>query len=76
MYCAWPRNILSHAALAASRPDVRYHLLAIDFLPTSVLRASLRRLSAALASGRVVPLPDVAHGIASSNVGLRQLSKV
>jgi hypothetical protein len=67
---------MSHTALAASRPDVRYHLLATDFLPASVLRASLRRLSAALASGRVLPLPDVAHDVDSSAAALRQLSKV
>ena len=62
--------------VAASRPDIRYHLLAIDFLPASVLLASLRRLSTALASGRVLPLPDVAHGIDSAAAALRQLSKV
>ena len=54
-----PRNVWSHAALALSRPDVRYHLLAIDFLPASVLSASLCRLSAALAAGQLQPLPDV-----------------
>ena len=72
----WPRNVLSHAAIAASRPDIRYHLLAIDFLPAIVLRASLQRLSAAMASGRILPLPDVAHAANAAAAALRQLSKV
>ncbi len=70
------RNVWSHPAIALSRPDVRYHLLAIDFLPASVLRASLRLLSAALAAGELQPLPDVTHSVGSSAAALRQLSKV
>ena len=75
LLCA-ARNVWSHAAIALNRPDVHYHLLAIDFLPASLLHASLRRLSTALAAGQLQPLPDVAHDVSSSAAALRQLSKV
>ena len=70
------RNVWSHAAMELSRPDVRYHMLAIDFLPASVLQTSLHSLSAALAAGSMLPLPDIAHSIGSTVAALRQLAKV
>jgi hypothetical protein len=33
------------------RPDVAYHLVAVDFLPTAVIQASLARLATEFASG-------------------------
>jgi hypothetical protein len=35
------------------RPDVAYHLVAVDFLPPAVIQASLARLAAEFASGEL-----------------------
>lgn len=70
------RDIWSHAALAASRPDVTYHVLAMDFLPADVLQSALCRLTAELTTGALRPLPAVRHGINATAAGLRQLSQV
>lgn len=70
------RDIWSHAALAACRPDVAYHVLAMDFLPEDVLQKSLQRLTAELATGGLRPLQAVSHGVNATAAGLRQLSQV
>ena len=70
------RDIWSHAALLRSRPDVSYHILAMDFLPADVLRDALRSLTGSLASGGVQPLPIASHEVNATAAGLRQLSQV
>ena len=42
----------------AERPDVRYSLVAVDFLPPPAVNASLSRLSRQLADGVLQPLPQ------------------
>jgi NADPH:quinone reductase-like Zn-dependent oxidoreductase len=70
------RDVWSGAAVAAQRPDVAYSLLAVDFLPDTVLQKQLRQLSADLAAGRMAPLRGVVHGMAAAQAALRQMSQV
>jgi len=41
------------------RPDVRYCLVAVDFLPAAVIRASMLRLCAEFAHGALLSWLDV-----------------
>lgn len=45
------RDIWSPQRVAQERPDVKYHLIAIDFWEPSVVGSSLQRLAAMLAKG-------------------------
>ena len=45
------RDIWSRQRMAQERPDVAYHLIAIDFLPPAAIHASMRHISTLLASG-------------------------
>ena len=65
----------SHPRLPAERPDVRYSLVAVDFLPPPAVQATLSRLSADLASGALRPLPRVVHSLAAVRAALRQMSQ-
>lgn len=70
------RDIWSTRRAAQERPDVVYNLLAIDFMPVSVLQCALRRLTGRLAAGTAQALPLVQHGISEAGTALRQLSQV
>jgi NADPH:quinone reductase-like Zn-dependent oxidoreductase len=69
------RDIWAPAAAAAERPDVCVSLVAVDFLPASVLHSSMSRLSAQLAAGSVQPLPGAVHDISAVAAALRQMSQ-
>jgi NADPH:quinone reductase-like Zn-dependent oxidoreductase/acyl carrier protein len=69
------RDIWAPAAVAAERADVTFSLVAVDFLPASVLHSSMSRLSAQLAAGAVQPLPGAVHDISSVAAALRQMSQ-
>ena len=60
---------------AAERPDVQYRLVAIDFLPGSVLNANLRELAHMLAADRVAPLPHLAYSFEDSAAAFRQFAR-
>jgi NADPH:quinone reductase-like Zn-dependent oxidoreductase len=70
------RDIWAPAAVAADRPDVSFSLLAVDFLPGSVVQSALQRVAAGVAAGRLAPLPIVCHNLAAATAALRQLSQV
>jgi NADPH:quinone reductase-like Zn-dependent oxidoreductase len=70
------RDIWAPAAVAAERPDVSYSLLAVDFLPGSVVQSALQRVAAGVAAGRLAPLPIACHNLAAATAALRQLSQV
>ena len=70
------RDIWSHADIASSRPDVAYHVLAMDFLPADVLQRALHVLTTDLTGGGLQPLPAFSHGVNDTAAGLRQLSQV
>ena len=70
------RGIWSPQRIAQERPDTRYALLAIDFLPTSVLRSVMQRLASSLASGATRCLPLCRHSMSAASSALRQLSQV
>ncbi len=56
------RTSLLHAQ---ERPDVRYCLVAVDFLPSAVIRASMLRLCAEFANGALLPVASaVLHHVA------------
>ena len=58
----------------AERPDVQHGLVAIDFLPASVLRQSLRKVARLLGSGHVTPLQHLAFNFADSIAAFRQFA--
>lgn len=45
------RDIWSSQRMAQERPDVAYHLIAIDFLPPHAIHVSMLHISALLAAG-------------------------
>ena len=69
------RDIWSPARLAQDRPDVRYTLLAVDFLPPSAVQSALTRAAAAVSQGQFRPLPQVLHSLDNSVNALRQMSQ-
>ena len=59
---------------AAERPDVQYSLVAIDFLPPSVLNASMRQVASMLAGARVAPLQHLAYDFPDAIAAFRQFT--
>ena len=63
------RDIWSAARMAQERPDVKYHLVAVDFLPPQTIHRNLLKLTGMLAAGvllaRCLPgcLPPCLHRI-------------
>ena len=45
------RDIWSPQRVAQERPDVQYHLVALDFHPAGIIQNSMTHLSAKFASG-------------------------
>ena len=70
------RDIWSSGRVAAERPDVRYQLVAMDFLPGKLLAEKLAHVAQRLSRGKVAPLPSVVHSMSSVTVALRQMSQV
>ena len=67
------RDIWSAARVAQERPDVSYNLLAVDFLPPSVIQSSLARIAASLAAGTLRPLRAISHPLGSLASAFRQM---
>lgn len=61
------------ASHAAERPDVRYSLVAVDFLPPAVIGSTLAKVARQLASGVLAPLRSIAHRIGSAAAAFRQM---
>lgn len=57
----------------AERPDVRYSLVAVDFLPPSVVDGMLRTLACQLASGALRPLNHISHSLSNVAAAFRQM---
>jgi NADPH:quinone reductase-like Zn-dependent oxidoreductase len=70
------RDIWAPASVAAERADVSFSLLAVDFLPGSVVQSALQRVAAGVAAGRLAPLPVAVHNLSAATAALRQLSQV
>ena len=68
------RDIWTAARIAQERPDVRYSLVAIDFLPPAVLQSSLAQLGAMLAGGRVAPLQSLTYSFEHAAAAFRQFA--
>jgi NADPH:quinone reductase-like Zn-dependent oxidoreductase/acyl carrier protein len=69
------RDIWSSARVAQERPDVLYNLLAVDFLPVSVINSALSKISSQLAAGDVYPLRTVTHSMGNVASALRQMTQ-
>jgi NADPH:quinone reductase-like Zn-dependent oxidoreductase len=69
------RDIWAPAAVAAERADVSFSLLAVDFLPGSVVQSALQRVAAGVAAGRLAPLPTVSYSLSAAAAALRQMSQ-
>ena len=59
----------------AERPDVRYSLVAVDFMSEAALHSALTRVAAAAATGAIRPLPLIAHSMGAVAAALRQMSQ-
>jgi acyl transferase domain-containing protein/acyl-CoA synthetase (AMP-forming)/AMP-acid ligase II/NADPH:quinone reductase-like Zn-dependent oxidoreductase/acyl carrier protein len=69
------RDIWSRAAVGFHRPDARYSLLAIDFLPPREVQRALRSVAAGAARGDLSPLPLATHALSDAVAALRQMSQ-
>jgi NADPH:quinone reductase-like Zn-dependent oxidoreductase len=69
------RDIWAPAEVAAERPDVTSHLLAIDFMPPAVLQQLLLQVSSDLATGRVAPIRAAVHDMAAVHAAMRQMAQ-
>lgn len=69
------RDIWSPQRVAQERPDVAYQLLALDFMPPPVVRASMQTLAADLAQGRYTPLSMVDYPLSATHQALRSMSR-
>lgn len=61
--------------IAQERPDVRYQLLAVDFMPEEILQIHMEHVGQGLASGQLKPLANVCHNFNSVATALRQMSQ-
>lgn len=72
------RDIWSAAQMAATRPDVRYEILALDDLlretPAAVAEV-LSRLAAGFERGELRPLPQVVYGLAEAPSAFRLMQQ-
>lgn len=57
------------------RPDVTYHLLAVDFLPPQLLGTLLTSVAAQLAAGKIAPLRSMCYPLAAVAAALRTLAQ-
>ncbi len=69
------RDIWSSRRVAQERPDVLYNLLAVDFLPASVINSALSKISGQLAAGDVYPLRTATHSMGNVASALRQMTQ-
>ena len=70
------RGIWSPQRVAQERADIRFRLLAIDFLPAVLLQSAMRRLARTLASNASRCLPLSRYSLSEAGRALRQLSQV
>ena len=57
------REIHSFGRMSQERADVRYHVVAVDFLTPAVVGKAFRKLTSLLSSGDPIPLPALAYGL-------------
>jgi len=68
---------LPHRPMAtAERPDVRYSLVAVDFLPPAVVGSTLRKVARQLAAGVLRSLRHISHTLGSVANAFRQMIQV
>ncbi|MED5470008.1 MAG: KR domain-containing protein, partial [Cyanobacteriota bacterium] len=68
------RDIWSTGAVHQERPDVSYHLVAMDFLPPARNQKVLCRLACGIAEGTVVGLRSTSHPLNNTQSALRWLA--
>ncbi len=61
---------------STERPDVRYSLVAVDFLPPAVIGKTLRKVAGRLSSGELRPLRHISHSMGSVAAAFRQMIQV
>lgn len=69
------KGIWSAARVAQERPDVDFYVVAVDFLPATVMGRSLGHMSALLARGAASALVRVGHAMNDVAPALRQLMR-
>ena len=69
------RDIWSAGRGIQERPDMHFSLLAVDFLPASVIQSTLKSIAAMLGSGKISPLRNICHSMGNVSSALRQLTQ-
>ncbi|KAK9849252.1 hypothetical protein WJX84_003790 [Apatococcus fuscideae] len=67
------RGIWSPSAIHAMRPDVQYSLLAVDFVPPSIMGRMLSGIASSLARGTAKPLQALSYGLGSVAGAMRAM---
>jgi len=57
------RDIFSHARILQDRPDLRYHIVAVDMMPAEALSGDLTEIAAMLARGDIAPIPATTYSL-------------
>lgn len=65
-----------HLSSSTERPDVRYSLVAVDFLPPAVIGETLHKVAGRLSSGELRPLRHISHSMGSVAAAFRQMIQV
>lgn len=71
--CSPHKGIFNVPSFPAERPDVLYSLVAVDFLPPSVINTTLHKVAAQLAAGVLRPLRQISHSMGSVASAFRQM---
>lgn len=61
---------------SAERPDARYSLVAVDFLPPAVIGETLHKVAGRLSTGALRPLRHISHSMGSVAAAFRQMIQV
>ena len=51
------RDIFSHERILQDRPDLQYHIVAVDMMPAGALSGDLYEIATMLARGEIAPIP-------------------
>ena len=57
------RDIFSHARIIQDRPDIRYHIVAVDMMPSEALAGDMAEIAAMLTRGDITPIPSARYSL-------------
>ena len=57
------RDIFSHKRILQDRPDIRYHIVAVDMMPTAALAGDMAWIADMLVRGEITPIPSARYSL-------------